>query len=501
MSSILRLGFAVVAFSLAGCGGSELRPIQGTTTRIGKPTVAEGTELELKIFTDEIECRGKVKPDEVELCLPRVDRHNGEVRLAFQLRLDSDPFPVPLSKEHLQIAHLGTVVQDGAYGQSYTVVPHDPVRAEELFILVIDGSSSMLENDRMEKVRRALMLQTVKESFFPQDVRTGVILLQFTSGSPQPVGGALKIIENARDYTQAVRDDLRVLSGYTHLYDAIRYASGELLQEPMVKDYLDLHEAAPTIVALTDGFNNMSHGDSCRTNAERLEVLLKHLVQVRGGEGEEVDIRSRPTVYTVGLGKPLRPNFELPDEKGTRVRPRDLCGTRYVDRRIDGDLERLGIDNASLEWIAARGGGFSYVRRDRDGLGAAFMSAAAERYYWFEARYRLDPHYLRRSFGTTLRLIAFARAEASVRIHPSAWLDGPPGRRGADGWSMQRPIRHTWAVLMPILGVLLGASVVGASMFNVHRVITRSGRAPPRSAATTVAPPPAPGSAPPPPPS
>ncbi len=76
---------------LAGCAG-ELTSIPDTTTRVGKPVVEKGTELELRIFTTESECRSRVQPDEVGLCMPYVDRSNGEVRLGFQFRLNSPIF-------------------------------------------------------------------------------------------------------------------------------------------------------------------------------------------------------------------------------------------------------------------------------------------------------------------------------------------------------------------------------------------------------------------------
>jgi hypothetical protein len=85
---------------LCGCGNG-LTPIPNTTTRVGRPEVMNGTELELKIFTTLDDCRARVQPDEIELCMPYVDRANGEVRLGFQFRLDSDVFPLPLTQEHI----------------------------------------------------------------------------------------------------------------------------------------------------------------------------------------------------------------------------------------------------------------------------------------------------------------------------------------------------------------------------------------------------------------
>ena len=236
----------------------------------------------------------------------------------------------------------------------------------------------------------------------------------------------------------------------------------------MIANALELNEMAVTVVVLTDGFNNLSSRDTCADNAERLNLLLKHLDTVRG---EGADLRRRPTVYTVGLGRPVRPRFALPDDRPAKITPAMLCGRRYKDWRIDGLLEDRGIDNPSLMFIADRGGGSAYIRQDRDGLGEAFRAAAARRYAWFELRYRVDPFYLRRSFRTQLRLLSFATAQASIVIHPSAWLDGPPGKRAEDGWTRPRPFTHTLTILTPAIGLLIGLSYLNAAWFNTRRAL------------------------------
>jgi hypothetical protein len=451
-----------------GCG-QDMTLIPETTTRVGRPEVVRGTELELKIFTTPEECRARVQPDELDLCMPYVDRANGEVRLGFQFRLDSDVFPLPLSSEHIKIGHLGRELQGGG-ANTVSVVPHDPVRSAQLFILMIDGSSSMNKGGRMEKVRKALLMPEVVEAFFPGDVKTGVVVFQFTDRGPRPLGGRLQVFESKRDYRRMIRSELRVLSGYTHLYDAITYATGDFLNRADIQDLLTFHQMTPTVVALTDGFNNIQGGDTCGDNASRLTALLRHLERVRAPENG-TDPGRRPSVYTVGLGRPLRPAFELGREVGSDVSPRELCGRRKVNRRINGDLENQGIDNASLEWIARIGGGHSYVRQDRKGLGHAFQGAAASRYHWFEARYRTHPHHLRRSFKTTLRLVSFATAEASVVLTPSAWLDAPPGEKGEGGWTVQRPYRYIFVLLMPAFGMLLLLSYLGAAAFHARRAM------------------------------
>lgn len=473
----------------AGCA-DDLTPVLGTAIRIGKPQTEKNTELELKIFTTEGECINSVAPDLVDECLPYVDRASGEVRLGMQFRLDTDVFYMPLQAENLRVIHQGTEVQDGQRGQRYTLIPHEPRATNQLFILVIDGSSSMLINNRMEQVRAALLLEDVKAAFFPEGVNSGVVLMTFTDDKPEPVGGVLKVIEDPAEYTRLVRRELRVLNGYTHLYGAVTFATGELLENPEIKRFIDLQQAAPTVIALTDGFNNLGRDDLCSTNAPRLNILLKHLTKVR--TSADVDLRRRPQVFTVGLGWALRKSYKLPDDTRGEVTPMQLCGGKFADRRIDGDLERFGIDNASLAWIAERGGGFTYVRQNRDGLGEAFRAAAARRYTWFEVRYRVDPFYLRRAFRARLRLLSFARAESSVMIHPSAWLDAPPGVPMEDGWHKPQTYLHTAAVAVPTLGLVVLLTYLSAAYFNTSRALFRRARSTSRRAAPQP-PPPAPG--------
>jgi hypothetical protein len=481
-------GLALVV--LTGCAG-ELTAIPDTTTRVGEPVVERGTELELKIFTTLADCRSQVSPDDVHLCMPYVDRANGEVRLGFQFRLDGDPFQLPLTEDHIKIGHLGRELQGGG-ANTVKVIPHDPERSAQLFVLLIDGSSSMRKGGRMEKVRKALLMPEVVKAFFPDDVKTGVVVFQFTDRGPVPLGGRLQVYESRRDFRQAIRSQLGVLSGYTHLFDAIKYATGEFLQRSDIQDLLTLHQMTPTVVALTDGFNNLRASDTCGDNADRLESLLSHLEAVRAPDSG-TDPRRRPSVYTVGLGRPLRPAFKL-REVTTSVNPGTLCGRRKINRRINGDLENKGIDNASLEWIARVGGGQSYVRQDRRGLGQAFQGAAAARYNWFEVRYRIHSFYLRRSFKTTLKLVSFATAEASVELSPSAWVDAPPGLKGEGGWSVQRPFRAILVLLLPAFGMLLVLSYLGAAVTNAKRAMFMHVRKPvhPGQAAPQSPPPPPP---------
>ena len=468
---------------LFGCQRDELLLIPGTTTRVGEVAQAPGTELQLRLFREVSECvgagiaRDHRDTDRLDLCLPHVDRRAGEVRMGFDFRKDDARVALPLEDQHLRVIHQGTIVQNDSTGQHYTVIPHDPVDVNQLFVLLIDGSQSMNEmadrrRTRMEQVKSALKLREVQDAFFPEAVRSAVLLFEFTQDGPKPVGGSMEPLQSREDYLAAV-SKLRVLGGYTHLYDAVEWASGPMLDEEAVRRLTSDFDMEVTLIALTDGFNNQAARDTCGTNAPRLERLIESMSSLRDGQGAR--LRRRPRVFTVGLGRPTQGSFELPRDWNERVRPRDLCG-RNTERRIDGDLERIGIDNASLEWIAAAGNGAAYVKQGRDGLGEAFASSAARRYRWFEVRYRLDPFYLRRAFTTRLRLMSFYTAEAAVSIHPSAWLDAPPGEVNEAGWTEPQSYAHTMVVLTPILGLLMALGYLGAAVFNTRRALSGRNR-------------------------
>jgi hypothetical protein len=167
----------------------------------------------------------------------------------------------------------------------------------------------------------------------------------------------------------------------------------------------------------------------------------------------------------------------MPTTRSPDLSGRDLCG-RYVSRRIDGDLENDGIDNVSLEWIASFGGGSAYVRQGKKKLGEAFEAAAAKRYEWFEVRYRVQPAHLRRSFESTIELVSFATGAASVTIHPSAWLDAPPGVIASDGWSRPASYRRTLSAVLPMMGLVVAMMYLGAAGFNSRRVLSGRTRPP-----------------------
>jgi hypothetical protein len=459
---------AALALGLLGCG-SNLQHVPGSTLWVGKPEIPEGTDLDLTIFTKASQCAG-LSGAEPEDCLPWVDRAAGEVRLAFQFNAGGEPWPMAIEEDHIRVAHQGSVVQEGQNRQRVELIQHNPMKTDQLFVLLIDASGSMNNpphDPRIGRVVQALLQPDVVDAFFTAGQTSGVVLLEFSGTDVRPVGGTLKVIQDRREYKRMVRTELRAGVGYTNLYQAVEYATGTLLRDvPEVATFLQSVTGAPTVIALTDGFNNARATDTCGDNAERLQRVVGHLGRMR----EEAALKHRPRVFTVGLGKPFRRKFELPENLSV-VDPGTLCGPRNAGARIDGDLETRGIDNASLEWIAAVGGGESFVKQKATDLGDAFRAAAARQYEWFEVRYAVDPFWLRRSFKTTLRLLSFADAEASVTLHPSGWFDPPPGQAEADGWVRRSSLVRTVALVLPLLGLLVATSFLSPAWFNARRIL------------------------------
>ncbi len=458
---------------LSACSESNLVSLPATTTRVAAPVSAnEGQQdLTMHIFADRDECAGAVDDKDVDLCMPYVDRATGQVRVAFQMRVDGEKWAIPLPEDGIEIFHKKHEVKAGGM-KEFDVVPHDPQRSPQLFVLLIDGSGSMAIVDdatgrtRMEKLKAALLDPDVVDAFFPEETSTAVVPLVFAgAGQPVPLGGKW-VVQNKKEYRQLVRETLQVGAGYTFLYNAVDYGTSTLLEQPDIKAAVDNKKMQPTLIVLTDGFNNERPDDTCGSNAPRLETLLKKLDGVR--RGETVNITSRPVVYTVGLGVKAWRNLELPD--GTDVRPRDLC--RAVgDQLINGGVENRGVDNATLGWIARTGGGGSYVKRDPAGLAEAFKAAAAMRYGWFEVRYKVDPYYLRRTFETKVRLTSLFRTEAAIQFYPSGWLDAPPGALDADGWARPPSFLSSLGLVMPSLALFATLGYLPSAWFNMKRTL------------------------------
>lgn len=466
---------------LAGCT-TDLQAIPGTTIRTGESVDARKGVV-FHIFRDRDECLGRgeladteVEKEETKLCDPFVDRASGQVRFAFQTQLDNLKYPMNLERDDLLLRHARQTVA----AREMLLTGHKPTATNQLFILLIDVSGSMKELDegtkgsRMDRVRSALLRGDVVEAFFPPGARTAVMPMIFSSGTPVPLSQK-RVLTTAEEYRAAIRT-LNIGQGYTHLYNAIKYAAGLLETDKEVMAELEGTDGKqPVIIAMTDGFNNESPADLCRDNAPRLRSLVEGLDKQMKGE----NVRARPTVYAVGIGRKTR-GRETRRAPGRREEERDqmlsvaaqrLCG-QYADRRIDGDLETEGVDHVAMDWIANAGGGQSFIQADGNGLAEAFKSAARKKYTWYDLKYKVDPFHLRRSFEVKVGLFWQAGRDAGqMKIFPSAWLDAPPGRDPGDGWVIATPYSRTLVVLMPVVSLLLIAGYLPSARFNLMRAL------------------------------
>jgi hypothetical protein len=446
-------------------------PIPGTAYRITDDVPEKDSEVFVDLLTTWRECAGAGVSD-MEACVPRADRASGEVQLGFQIKDPQTSVTLfrSITPDQIRVTH------DRATQSAVELIPHEPVSSGQLFILLIDGSGSMYENDseRIKKVYQALMMPKVIKGFFPEDGgKTGVVLLRFSNKVTGLDGGPPRVVKNAADYKRMVQDHLLETSGgFTHLYDAVEYSVTELLQTQAVSGFLTVQAAEPTLVVLTDGFNNEEASDTCATNAPRLQEALDVVREARTTGSAQ----SRPTVYTVGLGKAIA-GVKKPKSKNIKVTPRGLCGP-YADRRIDSDLEDYGIDGVSLEWIAEAGGGITFVKRNPQGLAEVFQRAARPRYRWYELRYRVpDSLYHRKSFDIEVQLTSADLAVTTVKMLPSPWVDAPTGHKDDPDddaqWVEPTPFRASVAVMLPIFSVLIILTYLGPAWFNARRGITR----------------------------
>lgn len=487
------MGFAFLLF-LLGCSSEEvvLHNIPYTTARIGDYQPQGNTDLELRIYSNEKQCSQLLNDlqsteETLEDCMPYIDRSSGEVHLGFSFRLDGETYPLPLMKEHIDISHQDRLVgaannavltqKDTSktdFPEEIQIIPHVPEQVPQVFILLIDSSGSMNTKDkfssesRMDKVKEALLLPNVQKAFFPMGGKNLVSIYEFTEGGARPLGGKSLLIDNIKDYRKLIKKHLKVSSGYTHMYKAVEFALEKINDEDgrIGVELID-REAVPTIVLLTDGFNNEKTQDTCESNAPKLQKLLEKVYKSRSNK--DVDIRYRPAIYTVGLGKAFYPKFRIPSNR-LKVNSRTICG-KYQDSRIDGVLEKKGIDNSSLTWIAEVGGGSSFLKQNAKGLGEAFAEAASVRYSWFELRYRVNPLLLRREFESRLVLKTFAIADSKITIYPHSLLDSPAGELNQENWSTPPKYGMIFAALISSMGLLIFFSIVGAFLFNAKRYV------------------------------
>jgi hypothetical protein len=483
------LSFLILQF-LWACTAEDIDTIPYSTARIGVSQKVSKGETTLKIYHNREECEDLIvalnyrRPSDQKMseedqlieatnCMPWFDRKNGEVQLSFSLlynQNEEDPIALPLEDEYIDIAHNN---RDLRKNQDTTIAlyPHEPSIGSQLYLLIIDASGSMNTIDgtddrtRMDKVRKALLSSSVQKAFFPEGSNNRLVIYTFTAGDPKPLGGTFRMISSKKEYKKLIRMHLQSSSGYTHLYNSIAFGLEQLKENAKIKTFLGTQEASPTLLVLTDGFNNITRSDRCSSNAKPLQELVGNIVE---NQDPEKSLLMRSRIYTVGLGRKIRKNVRFPNNYAERVDPKVLCG-KYRNIQIDGDLENRGIDNVSLEWIAKVGGGQSFVSKDEKGLANAFIQAASLRYKWFELRYKVSPTWLRETFVSKIQIKTLASSTSEITIYPHAWIDGPTGKIREDGWTDPRKSYHASVLFMNIIGLFLLLSILGAAFFNIRR--------------------------------
>jgi hypothetical protein len=485
----------------------ELERIPGSLTRV-ESGLSEPTAVQLDLMATEEDCQRLINEGVLKTqleCRPQVDAGNGNVRLVYRILDNGTPLALPMQSDpvtglvsphrYMSVMHQTEGVRDGwadesaqAITRHVSITPHgESTEAAQLFVLLIDRSDSMRKKDggrvsRLDRLKKALSSRAVTDRFFDNDMNR-VLVLSFA----QDVRAVSGLIANKRSYLEVV-SDLRANGSWTHLYDAVDYSISTALQDKAVETYLRDERALPTIIALTDGFDNQNSRESCGDNAAALKPLLRRIKRKRA---EKSDVLA-PVIYTVGLGKKALPDFPYVGEekKGEDKRkasaakmlknptPQGLCGSA-ADTIIDPPgrapgLEDQGIDNASLEWIAFRGGGKSVVTTKLSDLIAAFEQAAAKRYEWFELRYHTDPAYFRQSFRVRLKTEAYVSTTAAIRFHPPTAFSFPEPEVSESGWwAPSAPFRSTTSLVLPLLGCCISLAFLGAATFNLRRALTR----------------------------
>ena len=465
-------------------------PMEGSAWRMSEPFSPSRSGHALHVFSDRTDCaRAGVTGEAMEACLPWVDAARGELHVAFDVRAGDQRLPVALDADAVSLALAAQGGRIPVPAGSVRIVPHEAAGYGQLFVLLIDRSSSMYEagpqeRPAMERVVGTLLSDAVLRTFFPEgpNVRTGVLVLTFTD-AVRGVNGQpwqdVEILRNGRDYREAVDQLLFVPPPqYTHLYDAVETVVDGVLVDPEVAGFARVTMAPPAVVVLTDGFNDPSAAHTCGQNAPLLSELLGVVRRARASVG-----RPGPEVHAVGFGRKVRPDFEVPPFELGTITPSLLCG-EDADRRIDGALEREGIDNVSLQLLAKEGGGGVYVGQDARDL-AGFLAGRVRRLHrWFEVYARLDgaarPEFrqrFRRPMDLVLDLRRPLRAEAHWTFFPHPWFDAAPAAvLDQDPWSRRGSVWRATSLVVAWLGALWTLVAVALGLFHARRAVLRRPR-------------------------
>lgn len=455
------IGLLLAALAFAG---SFPIPVEGSTYRILDVTEDAAADVRLGVFASREDCH--MVQDE-DGCVPLADRARGQVRLGFQVQ-DQTGEALATAIDDFKVRFDARTVQD------VELVGKEPEATSQLFILLLDWSGSMFEDDqiRAKLLLGALVTPRVVEAMFRPGARNGVMILRFTDHILDLDGG-VRIIRSADEYVSYIRrPNWERGGGYTHLYEAIGTVLEDVLRRKEVERFLSDNQAQPTIVALTDGFNNESPGDLCGTNVDRLNDLLKIIDESQRPDGGRV----RPVIHTIGLGDAYQSADYDRIGRTPRVNEDQLCH-KAARSRIDGFLETRGIDHISLGVIAAFGGGTRALVPVGAGIGPlarVFESTAAQRFRWYQAWFQVPSEWHRKTFDVRLEIQGSRTAGTTVRMEPDPWFDGPTGLLPpGKAWSEPRPLASTFAFMMPWLGGLLLLLYLPAAWTNTRRSLTR----------------------------
>ncbi len=462
-------------------------PLEDSAWRVSTPWSPSSSGYRLNVLADRTACSARGRAD-VDACLPWVDAPAGQLHVSLEVTDGDAPVAFALSNERLVVGIGGTEGFMPVPREDIAVVPHDPAGYRQLYVILIDRSASMYDPrgehpPAMADVVGTLRSEAVRKTFFPEgaDVRTGVLLLTFSDHVAGVAGQPWKdaeILEDDKDYDAALDQLLYVPpAAYTDLYGAVETVVDGVLLDPDVAAFVDLTHAYPAVVVLTDGFHDPRAAQTCGDNAAPLTALLDRVRRSRTAIG-----RPAPVVHAVGFGQPYRPEFHVPALGTERITPELLCGAD-AGQRIDGALEKRGIDNASLSMLADAGGGRTYVGEDVRDL-ATFLAGSVTRLHkWFEVYIRLDAERhqeFRQRFRAPMPLLLQAsgpqRVESRLTFYPHPWIDEPRAALAPGApWSSRGRVGAVLGWVVLAIGAHLLIVALGVAWRHGARAIGRRG--------------------------
>lgn len=460
--------------------------LEGSTWTLSEPVEPRRGDLGMHVFRSKADCLGKgVDPAELDACAPWVDPATRRIHLAFRLEQASVGLPVAITARRLAVsvgAEKGGVSLRRGEAWDYEIVPHAPSGTGQLIVLLIDRSGSMYQPttdaqgrpqaEGIARVVQALQSDAVKDALLPTGggSRAAVMLLTFTDAVRGPYGEPWRMAEVLRDraaYDKAVDALLDAPApGFTHLYQSVQTVVSEVLLDADLAAWVTETQADPTVVLFTDGFNNTFSAQTCGDNAAELQRLMDLLRSAEAANGLGY------TLHAIGLGRKFEPDFQLPLASGP-ITPRDLCGPAVAER-IDGGLEKRGIDNVSLAWIAEAGGGRTLVHEEA-GMVAGFLAQTGTALHaWYELRMHLDAIHqqrFRRALPVMVQVRSPRVASATLTLRPNPLFDQAP--RGEGDVAAPTPAVAAFRVVMLGLAATFALLASPVAWHHARRALLR----------------------------